>query len=293
MSALLQPLELPRAARTLAGRVTLSGVGVHSGCRSTLSLHPVDTPGWWLVGQGGQRFRVEEATPHSPGWHTVVTLPDGTQMATLEHVLSMLNGLELDGIAVELEGEEAPILDGSAKPWCEAVEDCGIQSASWPARAWRLTAPVVVRGDEGAQVEARPSTGRSWRAQLVFDALPQDAQRAVWKGESSYRDEVSPARTFAFRAWVDKLRASGRIRGGSLECAVLFDQGEVVNAEGLRFANEPARHKILDGLGDLALLGAPLLADVTAYRPGHRIHIELLRTLRGGEFLTIEEKAHA
>jgi UDP-3-O-[3-hydroxymyristoyl] N-acetylglucosamine deacetylase len=199
----------------------------------------------------------------------------GASVQTIEHLMAALWNAGAQDVRVELDGPEVPILDGSAAPWVDLL---GARSCPWVGPPLRR--PLVLR------------EGSSWVAALVSQELRfscgiefPDPIGAGWVSfavrRGSFRDEVAPARTFAGRSEVERLRASGGLRGGDLTCALVFDEGGWLNPP-LRFADEPARHKLLDLIGDLALLGAIPRAHYVAFRAGHRLHGRLALALARG-----------
>ncbi len=279
MTPLLICDTVPGPTPTLAHALRVNGTGLHSGAPSELILEPAP-PGWWLIGATGARAPLEHAKVVDCHHATTLEHPDGTRFSTLEHVLALLNGLSLDGVAITLRGgREAPALDGSAAPLCQALSQSGIVLEKRARRVFRLASPFSLHEGE-ALITLTPARTRRVRYELVFDELPKDMPRTYeWGDDGGFCEDLAPARTFAFAGWLDSLVAAGRARGGSLDNALLFEHGRLCNTEPLRFPDEPVRHKALDLLGDLALLGRPLVATISAYRAGHHLHTRLVRTL--------------
>jgi UDP-3-O-acyl N-acetylglucosamine deacetylase len=285
--SLLAPITLGQEAKTLRSAVTVRGFGIHTGAASAVTLSPHDQPGWWLQDRNTTIIPITAAKVAHTQQATTLALPSGWQWMTTEHVFSVLNGLWLDGVCVRLDREDAarvemPAMDGSAKPLLDAIFSAGLVGFGHPQRALKLTRPQHVTF-QNTELHLEPCDHRQIQYHVSYDLpLPEGAGDADWEdGEGGFALEIGGARTFAFKAWVDMLRSQGLIGGGSLACAVVFDGGQVFNAEGMRWPNEPARHKILDLLGDFALLGAPLLASVRVCKGGHGLHARALEVLCG------------
>jgi len=262
---------------TVASETALAGVGLHSGLASRVTLIPSLS--------GGLTMALEDAAPVSlhPGLAreqrlcTALQLPTGL-IRTVEHLLAALAGVGISDVRIQVEGREVPLLDGSALPWVEAVATAGLH----PLAGRRF--PLVVR--ETACIHA----GDSHVLALPHDGLRLSVavnypSRAI--GQQFYEvdltperfvDHVAPARTFGFQDQLDALRSAGLIRGGSLRNALVCDDRHWLNPP-LRFANEPVRHKLLDLIGDLALLGCFPHGHISAYRAGHALHTQLAAKL--------------
>jgi UDP-3-O-[3-hydroxymyristoyl] N-acetylglucosamine deacetylase/3-hydroxyacyl-[acyl-carrier-protein] dehydratase len=209
------------------------------------------------------------------------TLSDGrgAEVHTIEHFLAACAGLGLDNLVVEMEGPEMPILDGSPRPFLEALRSCGVLEQGVPVAPLRVTERVeVVVGD--ARLTAEPGgEGLDLSVGISFPRPGLQSQRADYRLEDgSFERELSGARTFCLKEEVDHLRSQGLIKGGSLDCALVFGAEGLLNGP-LRYENEPARHKTVDLLGDLMLLNRPVWGRITASKAGHRSHVELAKVL--------------
>ena len=247
----------------------VTGVGLHSGETCRVVLHRDDGPLRFRRG----RVEVEACVASVAGTDRAVTLArDGARVSLVEHLLAALRlrGF-FAGVVVEASAEELPILDGSAAPWLEAVEALGAPPP--PPEPLRVTAPVVVALG-ASEARAEPGEERLDVA-IEFDHPAIGAQR--WVGGPADYAGLAAARTFGLLSEADALRARGLVRGASLEHAIVFaDDGPL---RPLRFPDEPVRHKALDALGDLALLGRPLRAHVTLRRGSHALHHALMSSL--------------
>jgi UDP-3-O-[3-hydroxymyristoyl] N-acetylglucosamine deacetylase len=272
--------------RTLKSVTRATGVGLHTGRKVAMTLRPahpdtgivfrrtdlgepLDIPARaWLVGE----------TPLC----SCLEL-NGVKVYTVEHLMSALAGLGIDNLYVDLDGPEVPIMDGSAAPFALLVQQAGIEPQNAPKRFLRVTKRVEVRdGDKWARLE--PYEGFRLTFSIAYDhpVIERSASAlSIDFAETSYLTEVARARTYGFMQDVEQLRDSGLALGGGLDNAVVLDESRVLNAGGLRFADEFIRHKLLDAVGDLYLLGKPLLAAFSAHKSGHALNNRLLRTVLG------------
>lgn len=292
--------------RTLKTVIRASGVGLHGGVKVNMTLRPA-APDTGIIFR-----RVDLANP--------VDLParalmvgdtrmcsclecDGEEgkvrVGTIEHLMSAFAGLGIDNAWVDLDAPEVPILDGSASPFVFLIQSAGIEEQSAAKRFIRVTKPIEVReGDKWARFE--PFDGYRLRFSIVFHhpAIDKSAQEAeIDFAQHSYVREVARARTFGFMQEVEWLRENGLALGGGLENAIVLDEFRVLNADGLRYSDEFVKHKILDAIGDLYLLGHPLLASFTAHKSGHALNNLLARALLAQqdawELVSFEEEANA
>jgi UDP-3-O-[3-hydroxymyristoyl] N-acetylglucosamine deacetylase len=214
---------------------------------------------------------------------------DGIRLQTVEHLLSALMGLDIDHLTVELTGEELPILDGSAGPWVQAILDAGIRQMAVWSPAMRMLRPVEVRhGDKWMRVSPYHGLRVAYTIDFDHPAIGRQSRELTLTPEKYVR-ELGMARTFCMERDIEFMRARGLAKGGSLDNAVVFSPEGPLN-ESLRFEDEAVRHKILDLLGDLKLLGAPLEGFVEAHRAGHALHVDLARAiLANANAWTMEE----
>lgn len=269
-------------AVTLADPIELSGVGLHSGAAATIILHPVEQAGWWISSGSGTVHRLQNCRPKRTRWQTVLQLPDGAEVATIEHVMAALSGLSA-ACRLELHGPEIPILDGSALPFVEAILEAGLvpcHDSHEGAFFLALSRSARVSGPSGSWIEVEPAPERT--LEVTVELGGRTLGPVVWGGGADpFAAKFAPARTFALESWVKAQQAAGMAAGGSLSNAlVLSDEGQPLNLEGERLPFEPARHKLLDLLGDLSQLGGPLQARIRAFRPGHTLNAALVEALR-------------
>ncbi|HWM30640.1 MAG TPA: UDP-3-O-acyl-N-acetylglucosamine deacetylase [Methyloceanibacter sp.] len=265
---------------TLAGEISLTGTGVHSGAPVSIVLCPAD-------GDTGIRFLLSNGTEivADQGSVTGVTLStvlgdgNGAAVATVEHLLAALHGLGIDNALIEIDNPEVPIMDGSASCFVEAIDEAGLAELDSPRRFLKVLKPVRVE-DGTAYGELTPHNGFHLDVEIEFDTPVIGTQRIeIDLNPGSFRRELARARTFGFMKDVERLWASGLALGASLENTVAIGDDRVINREGLRFSDEFVRHKALDAVGDLALAGAPILGAFRSHRGGHRLNTLVLKAL--------------
>lgn len=264
----------------LNGEVCFSGVGLHSGNPCSVRVSPHEGEGTFLS-TGGSVWRLSDGSPKGDGRCTLLSFPDGQTVLTVEHLLGAVAGLGLDGINIEVVGGEVPSLDGSAGPFVKGLLESGIRQEG---EFSPIEIPHAISLDDTAgekSIVAIPS--KAFRITYVIDyqstaigtqCLSLDLSR------DNFVEDIASCRTFALMEEVSKLRDMGLSLGGSLENAVVVDGMEVLAKGGLRYRDEFVRHKILDLIGDLSLLGRPLAAHVIAIRAGHSLHHGLAEIIK-------------
>lgn len=272
---------------TLRTHAAVSGIGVHSGLPATLTMLPAD-PNTGIVfvrlGQGGQpdrEIRADFRAVTATEFATVLGDANGPLCSTAEHVLAALSGLGIDNCIIELDGPEVPIMDGSAAPFVAAIDRAGIVTQNAKRRYLKVLKTVRAAQDGATYGELRPyACGFRVEVDIEFNHPLIGHQALALEIEpGAFRREISRARTFGFMREVEALRAMGLARGGSLDNAVVLDEYRILNTDGLRYEDEFVRHKVLDAIGDLYMLGHPLVGAFTAYKSGHALNNRLLRTL--------------
>ncbi|HEX6321293.1 MAG TPA: UDP-3-O-acyl-N-acetylglucosamine deacetylase [Burkholderiales bacterium] len=268
--------------RTLKSLVSASGVGLHTGQKVRITLRPapadtgvvfrrVDLPA--PVDIPARAELVGEARLAS------TLIKDGVKIHTVEHLMSALGGLGVDNAYIDIDAPELPIMDGSASPFVLLIQQAGIEEQAAPKKFSRVTRRVEVKeGDKWARLDPYEGYRLSFSIEFRHPVIERTTQAVtVDFAETSYLKEIARARTFGFMHEVEDLRESGLALGGGLDNAVVLDEYRVLNTEGLRFADEFIRHKLLDAIGDLYLLGHPLLGAFTAHKSGHALNNRLLR----------------
>lgn len=276
------------AQRTLKTLTRAVGVGLHSGQRVELTLRPAQ-PDTGIV---FRRVDLPEPVdiPISAQSVTDTRLAStisagGAKVHTVEHLMSACAGLGLDNLYVDITAEEVPILDGSASSFVFLLQSAGVAQQKAPRRFIRVRQPVEVREGEGAALKwarLEPYHGYKLRFEIDFHhpAVDSTGQCVEFDlGSGSYARDIARARTFGFTRDVEMMRANGLALGGGLDNAIVMDDYKVLNHDGLRYDDEFVKHKILDAMGDLYLLGKPLLAAYSAFRSGHAMNNRLLREL--------------
>ena len=262
------------AQRTLRRPISCVGIGLHSGNKVNLSLKPA-APDY------GIRFRrtdmgdleVPATVHHLAGIQLATGLSrDQVSVETVEHLLSALVSMGIDNVIVELNSPEVPIMDGSAAPFIYLIQEAGVKKQAKSRKFLKIVRPIALsRGDK--RIAIYPSDHFKVTYSVSYDhPLLRHQSRTLRITEESFIEEIAPARTFTFLKDVEMLRQNGLALGGSLENAVVLGETGVLNA--LRFEDEFVRHKILDAVGDLALVGYPVIGHLVAHRAGHALHTE-------------------
>lgn len=278
--------------RTLKSLTRAVGVGLHGGQRVELTLRPappdtgivfrrVDLPQPVDIPVRAESVcDTRMASTLSPGGD-----PGAPKVNTVEHLMSACAGLGLDNLYVDITAEEVPILDGSAGAFVYLLQSAGIELQNAPKRFLRVKKPVEVREGEGTALKwarLEPYNGYKLAFEIDFDhpAVDQTGQRYEFDfATGQYKRDIARARTFGFTKDVEMMRSRGLGLGGSMDNAIVVDDYRVLNAEGLRYDDEFVKHKILDAIGDLYIVGRPLLAAYRAFRSGHALNNKLLRAL--------------
>lgn len=270
--------------RTLKNTIRATGVGLHTGDKVYLTLRPAEP-------DSGIRFRrvdLEEpvtidATPENVGETMLSTtlVQHGVKISTVEHLLSAFAGLGIDNAIIDVSAAEVPIMDGSAGPFVFLLQSAGVEEQDRPKQYLRIKRPVRVQdGDKWAAFEPFNGFKVTFTIDFEHPAFEDHLKTAVMDfSTTTFVKEVSRARTFGFMKDIDRLRQNNLALGGSMENAIVVDDDKVLNEDGLRYADEFVKHKILDAIGDLYLLGHSLIGGYVGYKSGHGLNNKLLRTL--------------
>jgi UDP-3-O-[3-hydroxymyristoyl] N-acetylglucosamine deacetylase len=261
--------------RTLRRPISCAGIGLHSGRKVSLSLKPAPA-------DFGIRFRrsdlggleVPATVQHVGGINLATGLArDAVRVDTVEHLLSALVSLGIDNVIIELNSAEVPIMDGSAAPFVYLIQEAGVKRLPITRRYLKVLRPIALsRGDK--RIALYPSEHFKVTYSIAFDhPLLRHQSRTIRLTEEAFVDEIAPARTFGFLKEVEMMRQHGLALGGSLENAIVIGDTAVLN-NALRFDDEFVRHKILDVIGDMALVGRPIIGHLVAHRGGHALHTE-------------------
>jgi UDP-3-O-[3-hydroxymyristoyl] N-acetylglucosamine deacetylase len=269
---------------TIARSASCTGIGLHTGAHVKLTIRPA------LAGEGVRfvRMDVQDRDPVIPAralavsstqLGTNLTNGAGVSVATVEHFLAACSGMGVDNLIAELEGPEAPIMDGSAAPFVTLIADAGLAPQGAPRRRLKILKPVEVR-DGIKLARLSPGSGFSIRVAIDFPTKAIGRQTILFNQQpGAFARDVAFARTFGFAAEVEKLRSMGLARGGSLDNAIVVDGDDILNPDGLQVPDEFVRHKLLDVIGDLYLAGGPIEGAYEGEQPGHALNNRLLRAL--------------
>jgi UDP-3-O-[3-hydroxymyristoyl] N-acetylglucosamine deacetylase len=288
--------------RTLKSSVSVTGVGLHSGEKVTLSLRPGPV-------NSGVVFRRVDVKPveeicarahlvHDTRLSTCME-QNGVRIATIEHLMSALAGLGIDNVVVEMDGAEVPIMDGSAGTFIFLLQSAGIVEQSAPKKFIRIKKTVEVKqGDKWVKFEPYHGYKLTFTINFAHPVFANTKQHVTLDlDEHAYVRDISRARTFGFMQDVEYMRSQGLALGGSLDNAIVMDEYRVLNADGLRFEDEFVKHKVLDAIGDLYLLGHPIIGAFSGFKSGHALNNALLRELladdQAWEFVTYDNVADA
>jgi UDP-3-O-[3-hydroxymyristoyl] N-acetylglucosamine deacetylase len=277
--------------RTINTDVSITGIGLHSGIYTKCELHPVaGGSGITFVRAdlGGLRIPALQASTTALDYATTVGMDD-VAVGTVEHLLSAVMACGITDLDIRIDGPEVPIVDGSALPFMHLIDAAGVRDLGSEIPVLRIARPIeIVDGDKSIRMVPSNRLVMKYRIDFNHPAIGREAFHFDFEHDNFLR-KIAPARTFGFMRDVEKLRAAGLARGGSVENCIVLDDRGVLNGP-LRFKDEFVRHKILDLLGDLALIGRPIAGEITANRAGHAMHsrfvAEILRAAR-------EEEAHA
>ena len=270
--------------RTLKNMIRATGVGLHTGAKVYMTLRPAAANTGIVFRRTDLNPPVEiKGEPYAVGDTRLSSCleRDSVRISTVEHLMSALAGLGIDNAYVDLTAPEVPIMDGSAGPFVFLLQSAGIEEQNAPKKFIRIQKPVEVRdGDKWVRFE--PHNGFKLTMSIdfahpVFDKTPQSV--TVDFSTTSYVKEVSRARTFGFMQDVETMRSQGLALGGSLDNAIVMDEYRVLNTDGLRYEDEFVKHKVLDAIGDLYLLGHPLIGAFSGHKTGHALNNRLLRRL--------------
>ncbi|MDD5475843.1 MAG: UDP-3-O-acyl-N-acetylglucosamine deacetylase [Syntrophales bacterium] len=268
--------------KTVARDITCRSVGLHSGRKVRMTIRPAGVDeGIVFCRTDTKKDNRIKATPSNVSETTLATTLglNGTRISTVEHLLSAFFGLGINNAVVETDSPEIPIMDGSAKPFVSLLKEGGIEKQDKERQFIVITKALTVTDGTGS-ISLSPSESFEITCHIYFDhpAVGKQSHHMVFSPDT-YENQISPARTFGFLHEVEYLQAKGLALGGSLKNAVVLNGTKVINKEGLRFPDEFVKHKILDIIGDLSLLGMPIQGHITASRSGHKLNNLLLRTL--------------
>ena len=272
--------------QTIERPAMCAGIGVHSGEKARLVLKPAPANTGVMFRRTDLGVPNAEILAHALNVSdtqlgTTISNEDGISVAVVEHLMAAVSGLGIDNLLIEIDGPEVPIMDGSSAVYCELLLQAGLKVQGAPRRRIRILETVeIVDGPKRATLSPSPDTHLTMRARIEYDNNVIGIQQmALRLAPGMFARDLAFARTYGFARDVDMLRAMGLARGGSLDNAVVIDDEEIMNPEGLRIEDEFVRHKMLDAVGDLMLAGAPIAGAYDAVQPGHALNNQLVRKL--------------
>ena len=270
--------------QTLNSIVEISGIGLHSGRTVTMRLIPADVDHGIVfkrtdLADGGNLIPAAHDRVVDTRLCTLIANEQGARVGTIEHLMAALRGCGIDNLLIELDAAEVPVMDGSSKPFVEAIDAAGIAAQSAPRRAIKILKDVMVQ-DNGKYVRLSPSNVPVFKGRIVFNHAEIGTQDYTLKlVNGNFRHDVADCRTFGFAKEAEMLRAAGLGLGGSLDNAIILDDHGVMNPDGLRCSDEFIRHKILDAVGDLYLAGGPIIGAYEGFKAGHALNNAILHAL--------------
>jgi UDP-3-O-[3-hydroxymyristoyl] N-acetylglucosamine deacetylase len=286
--------------RTLKEMVKTTGVGLHSGRKVTLTLRPAAANTGIIYRRTDVNppvdFPADPESVRDTMLCTALVNDAGVRISTVEHLNAALAGMGIDNIVVEVDAPEIPIMDGSASPFVFLLQQAGIEEQNAPKRFIRIKKPVRFE-DEDKWAEFVPFDGFRMDFEIEFNhpAIESDEQHLRFDFSSQgFVKEISRARTFGFMRDIEYLQSQNLCLGGSFDCAIVLDEYRILNEEGLRFENEFVTHKVLDAIGDLYMCGHPIIGEFRAFKSGHGLNNQLLRSVladqEAWEWVTFEEE---
>jgi len=259
--------------KTIKSKVSITGIGLHSGIYTRVALHPAHAgSGITFVRADLDGLRIPALQASTTALdHATTVGKDDVQVGTVEHLLAAIVAYGVTDIDIHIDGPEVPIIDGSALPFMHLIDAAGVRGLQAEVPVLRIRKPIeLVEGDKSIRITPSNRLVIKYRIEFDHPAIGRQSCHFDLQNDNFLR-KIAPARTFGFMRDVEKLRAVGLARGGSVENAIVLDDRGVVNGP-LRFRDEFVRHKILDLVGDLALVGRPIIGEITAHRAGHALH---------------------
>jgi len=267
---------------TIAHQVAISGIGLHSGRLINVTLRPAEAGNGIVFHrrEGERTVSIEAVSANVVDTRLATVLgKGGLTVSTVEHLLAALSAVGIDNLHIDIDGPEVPIMDGSAAPFIDLLEEAGVRRLARSRKFLAIRKPLtLVEGEK--RVSLIPSRFFRITFDIAFDhPCISLQQRSVKVTRDSFRQEIAPARTFGFLREVEYLQANGLALGGSMDNAVVIGEDRVLNPDGLRFSDEFVRHKILDAVGDFSLLGYPILGHIRAFKAGHDINHRMVEKI--------------
>jgi UDP-3-O-[3-hydroxymyristoyl] N-acetylglucosamine deacetylase len=272
-----------RFQRTIKNTIQCKGIGLHSGKQVSLVLRPAgpDTGVIFIrTDLGGAQVAAVAANTAATSYATTLTA-SGASVQTVEHLLAALAGLGIDNVSVEIDADEVPIMDGSAREFVRLIADAGVRAQAKPQPVLKVMKPIFVR-DGNKQIAIWPAEKPSISYFIDFNhPMLREQSLNYHVSEEGFIREIADARTFGFLSDVKTLQANGLAKGASMDNAVALGEDSVLNQEGLRYQDEFVRHKILDLIGDFSLAGMPIMGHIVAHKSGHGLNAQMVNKLLG------------
>lgn len=266
--------------KTINTTVSITGIGLHSGIYTTVELHPAPAGNGIVFVRAdldGLRIPALQASTTALD-HATTVGKDDVQVGTVEHLLAAIMACGITDVDIHINGPEVPIIDGSALPFMHLIDAAGVRELASELPVLRLREPIeIVEGDKSIRMVPSSRLVIKYKIDFNHPVIGRESFHFDF-GHDNFLRKIAPARTFGFMRDVEKLRAAGLARGGSVENAVVLDDRGVINGP-LRFKDEFVRHKILDLVGDLALIGRPIAGEITAYKAGHALHSRFVEAI--------------
>ena len=286
--------------RTLKSIVQMTGVGLHSGRKVTLTLCPAAANTGVIYRRTDLNppvdFPADPKSVRDTMLCTALVNDDGVRISTVEHLNAALSGMGIDNVVIEVDAPEIPIMDGSASPFVYLLQSAGIEELNTAKKFIRIKKPVRIEdGDKWAEISPYNGFRLDFTIDFNHPAIDYDDQKLVFDFSSqSFIKDISRARTFGFMRDIEYLQSQNLCLGGSFDCAIVLDDYRILNEDGLRFDNEFVTHKVLDAVGDLYMCGHSILGELSAYKSGHALNNQLLRAVladqEAWEWTTIEDE---
>lgn len=286
--------------RTLKSIVQMTGVGLHSGRKVTLTLCPAAANTGVIYRRTDLNppvdFPADPKSVRDTMLCTALVNDDGVRISTVEHLNAALSGMGIDNVVIEVDAPEIPIMDGSASPFVYLLQSAGIEELNTAKKFIRIKKPVRIEdGDKWAEISPYNGFRLDFTIDFNHPAIDYDDQKLVFDFSSqSFIKDISRARTFGFMRDIEYLQSQNLCLGGSFDCAIVLDDYRILNEDGLRFDNEFVTHKVLDAVGDLYMCGHSILGQISAYKSGHALNNQLLRAVladqEAWEWTTIEDE---
>lgn len=258
---------------TIAKRVEVVGIGLHKGVPVSMSLEPLPANSGIVFCRTDKNVRIE-LKPDNIVDTTMATVlgKDDVKISTIEHLLSAVHAYGIDNLLVNVDNEEIPVMDGSAIAYCSLLDEAGICELEENKKAIEIKKPIEVRdGEKFVRIEPSSKTIFDFKIKFDHSSIKEQTYRFVFSTQG-YKEEIARARTFGFLSEVNYLRSIGLAKGGGLHNCIVLDEEGILNKEGLRYKEEFVRHKILDAIGDMAILGMPLLGTYVAFAGSHKLN---------------------